>query len=274
MASVPLARIKLGARALILPVNLETRPFDLGQYAVAAMVAVWRTLDSAFWGAFSWGVGSFGGGPEIEIDRDMLAQITPPVSIPDSVLLYLADKVFPDCEAITTLWSTVVVELPWMDEEEHWDRLRNLPEGFKDRYVILRYYNGLLPCNKHGRGFVSPSAKSMDGSGDETDYMALDKTFYPGTMLRSIKAAMDGHCKPTAGVLVEQGGERRLTCSFHMWEMHHNSRADMFDLTHLDSRRYFKAIQGMDLGTNIGFVRERIGDSKYWPRAASRRCEV
>ncbi len=144
----------IGCQADLLPLE-EERPFT-----VAGLVAVWRDLEEP---TFSWLVDSFGGGPEIEVDPEVMAEICPPAYIPNEVILYLADHIFPDCEAITTLWSAVIVELPLMSREAHQARLKVLPEGFEDQCVILRYYNGPLPnSQRRSERVVSLKPKFID----------------------------------------------------------------------------------------------------------------
>lgn len=59
-----------------------------------------------------------------------------------------------------------------------------------------------------------PQPKYFEGDCDETDYVALDNKFYPGTMLRSTNKDNDETISSvTAGILVKKGSEKLITCS-------------------------------------------------------------
>ena len=64
----------------------------------------------------------------------------------------------------------------------------------------------------------------------------------------------------TAGILVEKGQKRRLTCSFHNWDQHYDKYADKFGMTDPESQRIFQVVQG-NSGSRVGFVRERVGNT-------------
>jgi hypothetical protein len=72
----------------------------------------------------------------------------------------------------------------------------------------------------------------------------------------------------SAGVLIEKGLQRRLTCSWHNWQDHADKYPGKFGQTDAEAQRFFRAAQGQvdnNPGTTIGFVRERpnerLGDS-------------
>ncbi len=150
-------------------------------------------------------MGSLGGGPAVDIDPEMLEKINPDDFMPHDVALYLADYIFPDCEAITILWWMMVIELPLISHEAHLTRLEALPQYFENISIIPRYHNGPLPNSERRRErVIQPKPMIVDGAIDETDHMALDKTFYPGTMLCSANAKGEPFSWVTAGVLVER----------------------------------------------------------------------
>jgi hypothetical protein len=178
---------------------------------------------------------------------------------PREVILYLADYVFPDCEALTILWDTLVVELPEASKEAFLNRLQGLPDSIDQCLIDVRYYNGPLPNTERRRRVVQHNPQDIKGDCDETDYMQLDKKFYPGTMINSVNKEGEIFSSATAGVLVEKGQKQRLTCSFHNWQNHYEKYPDKFGQTDPTSQRIFQVTQGTP-GTAVGFVRERMGN--------------
>lgn len=68
----------------------------------------------------------------------------------------------------------------------------------------------------------------------------------------------------SAGVLVERGEDRRLTCSWHNWEDLDKKNSGRFGQTDVETQRIFQVNQGIvdgKPGTKVGFVCERMGDT-------------
>jgi hypothetical protein len=103
------------------------------------------------------------------------------------------------------LWETLVVELPKVDNKTFLDCLDNLPGGIDQCRLDDRYHNGPLPNTENKKRVTTPSPKIKDSDCDETDYVALDGKFYPGTMLNSLGKEGEIYSSVTAGVLVEKG---------------------------------------------------------------------
>jgi hypothetical protein len=73
-----------------------------------------------------------------------------------------------------------------------------------------------------------------------------------------------------AGILVEKDGERRLTCSYHLWYEHMKNHAEIFGKDTDEAKRVFRLVQGyapalkgvdVKAGTTIGYAAERIGNT-------------
>ena len=105
---------------------------------------------------FNGHVGRCGEADAIEINADMLAKIILREIPLHEVFLYLADHVFDDCEALTILWETLVVELPTTDQQAFIERLESLPESILDCPIDVRYHNGPFPNTERRRRIVQP----------------------------------------------------------------------------------------------------------------------
>ncbi|KLO78804.1 hypothetical protein LW93_4125 [Fusarium fujikuroi] len=120
-------------------------PPDNPPFSVAGAIAIWRDANDCFLRPL---VGDFAIGDEIEVEDDIIDQIVW-MEIPSKdIILYLA-KLWPDCQAITFLWTTLVVELPLVSEEHHSVRLQVLPGDLEGSLYWccykLMYNNGPLP---------------------------------------------------------------------------------------------------------------------------------
>ncbi|KAI7771106.1 hypothetical protein LZL87_013905 [Fusarium oxysporum] len=138
-------------------------PPDDPPFLVARAIAIWRDAKDF---AFMTLVGDFAQGDEIEVDDDILDQIVL-MEIPSKhVILYLAN-VWPECQAISLLWTMLVVELPLVSEEEHLERLQNLPTAIDACFLILRLNNGPLPNAERIRApEVKPDPKELFRTAD------------------------------------------------------------------------------------------------------------
>ena len=229
-------------------------PENMRPFSIAGMIAVWKEPEyMSFEGRF----GSCANGEPVEIDPEILGQIRVRQMLPEEVILYLASYVFKDCEALTLLWETLVVELPKTSREDFPDRLETLPDWINGCPIWVQYYNGPLPNTERRRHAVAPEPKFEDGVIDDTDYIKLNGKFYPGTMISSANKKGERLFSVTAGVLVEKGDEKRLTCSFHCWDKHHEKYPDEFGQSHPESQRIYQVLQG-EPGTRAGYLLERM----------------
>ncbi|KAI1037774.1 hypothetical protein LB503_009413 [Fusarium chuoi] len=120
-------------------------PPDDPPFSIAGAIAIWRDANDI---PFLPVVGDFAIGDVIEVEDDIVDQIVW-MEIPSKdIILYLA-SLWPECQAITFLWTTLVVELPLVSEEHHSERLQNLPGSLEGSLYgcsyILMFNNGPLP---------------------------------------------------------------------------------------------------------------------------------
>ncbi|KAF4986865.1 hypothetical protein FDECE_15735 [Fusarium decemcellulare] len=190
-------------------------------------------------------IGNHGHGPELEIEPHILSLVKARLPIPEEVVLYLAEKIFPTCNAISLFWDDLIIELPERDFNEYESDLEFLPSIVQGLPYDLYYYNGsLLGDEVRGRAIsMERMLTSTDDQSGETSMV-------------------------TAGILVDKNGERRLTCSFHNWEKlakkhpanvdngkdlnaeEDEKHAELFRVTHRDKP-----------GTNVGYISQRIGET-------------
>ncbi|KEZ43283.1 hypothetical protein SAPIO_CDS4724 [Scedosporium apiospermum] len=91
---------------------------------------------------------------------------------PDDVILFLADHVFPDCEALSFMWKALVVELPKTSDEEFAARFESCPGRIEGVDQFLQYHNGPLPNMERRRRIASPNGAVLDKLvADKTDYL-------------------------------------------------------------------------------------------------------
>ncbi|MCJ1240267.1 hypothetical protein MMC14_008267 [Varicellaria rhodocarpa] len=64
----------------------------------------------------------------------------------------------------------------------------------------------------------------------------------------------------SAGILLEKGEDRRLTCSYHCWEMHAEQYPGKLGSDDAEAQRVFRILQGKP-GTIVGYVKDRIGNT-------------
>lgn len=91
---------------------------------------------------------TFAIGDVIEVEDDVIDQIVW-MEIPSkNIILYLAN-LWLACQAITFLWTTLVVELPLVSQEHHWEQLQDLPGDLEGSLngccYMLMFNNGPLP---------------------------------------------------------------------------------------------------------------------------------
>jgi hypothetical protein len=229
----------------------DERPFT-----VAGLIAIWRRSDDMELVPI---VGSSGNGEYIDIDVNMLSQIRAREVPPREVILYLANKIFPTCQAISLLWETLVVELPTMSDEEFHNTLLTMPRRIKKASVMLTFHNGPLPGTDRRRRAIQPKPIDVNDEGDETDYVDKDGKFYPGAMIASRTPKGDINSMITAGVLIERAGKQRLTCSYHCWA--DQDAENKLGGSDPATQKIFAVQQGDKPGNVVGFLREHIDDT-------------
>jgi hypothetical protein len=135
------------------PPQEDSRPFS-----IAGAIAIWRDAHDM---SFKPVVGDSGQADNIEIDQVFLDKINPLQVPPREVILYLVNDIFPTCEAISVLWETLVVELPTVNDAEHYLRLNSLPRDIECCPLFLRFHNGPLPNTKRGKQVFKVSLQSL-----------------------------------------------------------------------------------------------------------------
>ncbi|KAK1766322.1 hypothetical protein QBC33DRAFT_116863 [Phialemonium atrogriseum] len=247
---------------LVLGCEGELPPDDKRPFSIAGCIAIWKTEDEV---RFDPHIGELGWGEPIQIDPAIRDKLHQHQAVPDEVLLYLANYVFPDCEAISMMWDGLVVELPKTSDEDFAKRIQTLPMDIERAAVHLTFHNGPLPNTPRRALAVKPKPARLDTLvADETDYVQADGKFYPGAMINSIAKNGQVYSSISAGVLVSKGQQQRLTCSFHNWEDHAKTYPGIFGGRDAESRRLFQVVQGMvngNPGTPVGIVTERVGDT-------------
>ncbi|KAK3343397.1 hypothetical protein B0T25DRAFT_554239 [Lasiosphaeria hispida] len=228
---------------------------------VGGVNALWREeMD----GDFPPMIGDPACGREIKIDRALIAAAEPLEPPLDQIIQGLATYVFTDCEAMTWLHGSLIVELPEMDKDEFLDRLNDLPSSIAYLPYNLEYHNGPLAKHEQRKRVVIPTPQHAEDkrAADETDYVNLDGRFYPGSMLYSIDDSENkAMSEVTAGVLIRKGAERRLTSAWHAWAPIYEKNKDLLGKDTDEAKRTFRVIQGTNPGTNVGYVKERVGNT-------------
>lgn len=123
-------------------------------------------------------IGDWAAQEEIDISDAILDQIEWCKMPSDEVILYLANHLFRDCEAISVLWGSFIVELPKTSPEDHLERLRNLPRGIRGSRFSLYFHNGPLPNTPRRSRAIEPNPVHLENLvADETDYVFADGMF-------------------------------------------------------------------------------------------------
>jgi hypothetical protein len=220
-------------------------------FSVAGAISVW--IESGQQIDFCISVGERGEGERIKIAEDLKDDLHQMRNPQEETLLSLARSHFRTAIAISFIWDAVVVELPKVDHLQFGDLLQELPEGFANANVSLEFHNGPLPYSAHKRIVKpDPTFNGPDAIADDSDYVKEHGCFYPGAMVHAVGDAGEDLGSVTAGILVENGLNRRLIVSYHCWEPLAQKHPEMFG-----SPGACRVIQG-DPGTEVGFVHERI----------------
>ncbi|EON98243.1 hypothetical protein UCRPA7_6215 [Phaeoacremonium minimum UCRPA7] len=242
---------------IVLEFHGDPPPEDQRPFTIAGAIAVWRSINDPPFIPF---LGEHGQAEEITLDDSICDMMQTRKMPPDEVILYLANHIFTDCEAISLLWNTLVIELPEMETKDYLARLETLPMDLIGSPHSLEYHNGPLPNTPRRSRAIKPKPAKLEGMvADETDYVHMDGKFYPGSMISSIDKNGHIHSSVSAGILIERNGERRLTCSWHNWEGLVDS--EQVGQTDAKTKEILQVRQGVLNGlpgTKVGFVRERI----------------
>ncbi|KAI1372472.1 hypothetical protein F4677DRAFT_463290 [Hypoxylon crocopeplum] len=216
---------------------------DQRPFSIAGAITFWLPAKGPGYGGSSFNscLGEMGGQEDIEIDEDIVDLIEWCKMPLDDVILYLADNVFLDCEAVSVFWNTLIVELPKTSTEDYLTRLKSFPMGISGARCILEFHNGPLPNTPRRSRATKPNPTDLKRLvADETDYVLAD------------------------GVLIERRENRRLTCSWHNWEGLDKKYPGRFGQTDVETQRLYQVNQGVvegKPGTRVGFVCERLGDT-------------
>ncbi|KAK0648936.1 hypothetical protein B0T16DRAFT_409126 [Cercophora newfieldiana] len=228
-------------------------------------LAVWRPASDMYFNPF---VGEAGERyinaeeeEEMETDETIIARFKQ-YAIPTTEAIIGLAGLFPECDAMTFVVDTIVVEYPATDELSFRKRLQTLPDYLPGAPFDIRYHNGPLPNTPQRRRLRRPRPELEEESrvADEIDYVARDGKFYPGSMISS--TALDGtiYSSVSAGVLLFNGNDTRLTCPWHNWEDHFTKYPTLLGEDDDEARRVFTIVQG-EPGTKVGHVVRRIGNT-------------
>jgi hypothetical protein len=153
-------------------------------------------------------------GEVLELEDDLAEDIRKYHIPKTETLCRLKREHFPDALALSFVDHEILVELPEIPISEHGERLQKFPGRFgHDDGPSLFYYNGVRFTGQQNKRLKQPMPQTIGGQCDDTDYVAAQGHFQPGSMLCDDSGDM-----VTAGILVEKGGERRLTVSIHCWQ--------------------------------------------------------
>ncbi|KAK3363833.1 hypothetical protein B0T25DRAFT_528550 [Lasiosphaeria hispida] len=225
--------------------------------SIGGFIAIWRPINDSY---FMPAIGEFGLGEEdMEVEPGFLDGFERGRIPTNDAILRLA-HLFPDCKAITFVMDCVIIEFPCMDDNSFCERLRACPEAIERAPFVLAYNNGPLPNTPRHRRAINPEPQVQEDDRvvDDTDYVAKDGMFYPGSMISSSKKAGGNYGCVTAGILLRKGTETRLTCSWHCWEDHDAAYPGLFGQDTDEAKRVFRIIQG-EAGTEVGRVVTRVG---------------
>jgi hypothetical protein len=188
-------------------------------------------------------------GITLELEDDLAEDIRKYHLPKTETLCRLMREHFPDAIALTSVDSELQIELPEIPASEHGERLQKFPGWFshKDAPRLL-YHNGFLITGQQNKRLKQPMPQKVDGQYDDTDYVAAQGHFQPGSMLCDDSGGM-----VTAGILVEKGDERRLTVSIHCWQKELDEIPEK-----MGDSQCFRVTQGK---THVGHVSSRLGNT-------------
>ncbi|KAK0716178.1 hypothetical protein B0H67DRAFT_645827 [Lasiosphaeris hirsuta] len=185
--------------------SADTRPF-----AVGGFIAIWRALDDMASCPFP-GEDGRDIDTEPEVEESLLHSFVLNVMPDPRALMKLAAFIVPDCVGVAWVNNFVVFEFVQCDDMEQWHaRLEKLPGRVSDAQFYVSYSNGPLVYNQLAKRAKNPTPHRAPEIriNDDTDYVARDRVFYPGSMISS---AWKGETQysATAGILLERNGQQR-----------------------------------------------------------------
>ncbi|KAH6619269.1 hypothetical protein B0J18DRAFT_433675 [Chaetomium sp. MPI-SDFR-AT-0129] len=199
---------------------------------------------------------------DFEVDEAILAPFEPLVIPTPDAIIGLA-SLFPECNALTFIAGTIVIEYPETDESSFQERLQTLPDYLPRAPFDIRYDNGPLPNTPQRRRLCKPRPQPREGSQDanETDCVTQDGKLYPGNMVSS--TTLDGtiYSSVSAGILLFNQNDVKLTCPWHNWEDHAAKCLGLLGKDNDDARQVFAMARGEPETKKIGHVVKRVGNT-------------
>jgi hypothetical protein len=189
-----------------------------------------------------------GHGVDRELSPEKLATLVSGESVPAEILTHLATRHSPDYKVRhLPFLDWLVVELPKMNDYEHWLRLARLPKAIRGIESELRYSNGPL----------SGITRVRPGDLPDADDRSTEVPFSPGWIIASMNGGTPK--KEVARLLVEKDGERRLTIASDLWEQQRRDHPGLFGQDTDEAKRVFQLLQWM--GENreykpVGYAKE------------------
>ena len=164
------------------PPAADQRPFSIGGF-----IALWATPGSE---QFLPILGDAGNGPNCELEETFRHENYRDTIPTVSAVEYLANDIFPDCEALSFIDRELVVEMPETDEDTWHKNLNSLPRGFIGTAAVISYHNGPLATTVHARRAIQPDPSNLQALiADETDYVAREgmyTAYNPGKLCHSL----------------------------------------------------------------------------------------
>ncbi|EPE06834.1 hypothetical protein F503_03261 [Ophiostoma piceae UAMH 11346] len=235
----------------------DQRPFSIGGF-----IALWATPGSE---QFLPILGDTANGPNCELEETYRGQNFRDTIPTVSAVEYLANNIFPDCEALSFIDRELVVEMPETAEDTWHKKLNDLPHGFNGTAAVISYHNGPLATTVHARRAIQPDPSHLQALiADETDYVAQDGKVYPGTMVSSLNAQGHVSLSVSAGIMVQNDRHSRLVCPYHTWAELDQKDPGVLGQGTEQARRVFAAAQGADgdtAGSVFGHLEQRLPDS-------------
>lgn len=196
---------------------------------------------------------------EFEVDEAILARFEPGVIPTTDAIIGLA-SLFPECNALTYIYDTIVIECPETDELSFRERLRTLPDYLPGAPFDVRHHNGPLPNTPQRRRLCRPRPGEGSWVADEADYVVHDGKLRQGSTVSSTTSDGTIYSSVSAGVLLFNQNDMKLTCPWHNWEDHAAKCPTRLGEDSDRARQIFKMVQG-EPGTEVGHVVKRVGST-------------
>ncbi|MCJ1482951.1 hypothetical protein MMC06_003117 [Schaereria dolodes] len=159
----------------------ELRPFS-----IAGCIGIWLKEDDDFPLELFPGHNSIKAliTSAVEIDEHLAAdlqlhQIPKKQTLPD-----LASRYFPDTVYIPYISNQLVIELPELSVDAHYNLVERLPGTISKCDPVFKHHNGPLTTTELERS-KQRQPKYLDGIFDDVKYIQERGSFFPGTMLSS-----------------------------------------------------------------------------------------